>query len=272
MTTPKAQTGPSDRAKSSCGKPISIDAIFPSSSIEVSALADTGQTTATENAPLDPTQPMSPKAETRAMADPAPQTLSRNPWQVETDRSKLIPIAGLSAVGVLVCVGLLYAFLPGRSDDTPVAQTTPTEPQAQSSVTTVSDIQNTAAPISEATARQTEPVAVAQDAAPAERVGPTSFADTMMDKMTANTLAVLRQGAQTDAAATAAPAAPVTAVQRTALYELLMTAVAQGQSQDYIDQLVNGAHARQEITVPESLIGPDGRVDTATLLAVFVGN
>ncbi|NSY39429.1 hypothetical protein [Leisingera sp. ANG59] len=94
--------------------------------------------------------------------------------------------------------------------------------------------------------------------------------DALVARITEGTLAALRsKQAQPAAAVQAAPAAPA---EGSALYKMVLTAAAQGQSAAYIDQLVNGAYERQEITVPASLIGADGRVDTATLLALFVGN
>ncbi|KIC36700.1 hypothetical protein [Leisingera sp. ANG-M7] len=94
--------------------------------------------------------------------------------------------------------------------------------------------------------------------------------DALVARITEGTLAALRsKQAQPAAAVQDAQAAPV---EGSALYKMVLTAAAQGQSAAYIDQLVNGAYERQEITVPASLIGADGRVDTATLLALFVGN
>lgn len=95
--------------------------------------------------------------------------------------------------------------------------------------------------------------------------------DALVARITTGTLAALRSK-QADTAK-AVPAAAATApAEGTALFKMVMTAAAQGQSEAYIDQMVNGAYARQEITVPASLIRADGRVDTATLLALFVGN
>lgn len=94
--------------------------------------------------------------------------------------------------------------------------------------------------------------------------------DAMVARITAGTLAALRsKQANPESLTQAAAAAPA---EGTALYKMVLTAAAQGQSGAYIDQLVNGAYERKEITVPASLIGADGRVDTATLLVLFLGS
>ncbi|MBY6058137.1 hypothetical protein [Leisingera daeponensis] len=94
--------------------------------------------------------------------------------------------------------------------------------------------------------------------------------DALVARITQGTLAALRskQGSQP---APMAPDQSAAAAEGSALYNMVLTAAAQGQSEAYIDQLVNGAYERQDITVPASLIGADGRVDTATLLALFIG-
>ncbi|WP_323777810.1 hypothetical protein [Leisingera sp.] len=94
--------------------------------------------------------------------------------------------------------------------------------------------------------------------------------DAMVARITAGTLAALRSKRVNPESRTQAAAAVPAA--GTALYKLVLTAAVQGQSGAYIDQLVNAAYERKEITVPASLIGADGRVDTATLLVLFVGN
>lgn len=113
------------------------------------------------------------------------------------------------------------------------------------------------------------PAGAASAAGLAEGAG--SGEDALVARITAGTLAALRskQAEPGPATPAAAPAAPA---EGTALFKMVMTAAAQGQSEAYIDQMVNGAYARREITVPASLIDASGRVDTATLLALFVGN
>lgn len=55
----------------------------------------------------------------------------------------------------------------------------------------------------------------------------------------------------------------------TALETMVITALRQGQSDDYIDALVNHAARNGTVEVPGSLVTPDGRVDTTTLLTVL---
>lgn len=90
-----------------------------------------------------------------------------------------------------------------------------------------------------------------------------------MARITAGTLEALRS--KPGSAAQAQPTVATPAEDGSALYQMVRAAAAQGQSAAYIDQLVNGAYQRQEISVPASLISADGRVDTATLLTLFIG-
>ncbi|WP_244270223.1 hypothetical protein [Leisingera aquaemixtae] len=113
------------------------------------------------------------------------------------------------------------------------------------------------------------PAGAASAAGLAEGAG--SGEDALVARITAGTLAALRSKQSEPGPATPA-AAPAALAEGTALFKMVMTAAAQGQSEAYIDQMVNGAYARREITVPASLIDAGGRVDTATLLALFVGN
>lgn len=62
--------------------------------------------------------------------------------------------------------------------------------------------------------------------------------------------------------------APETAA-ATGLERLVINALAQGQSDAYIDALVNDAAAKGKVEVPQSLVTSDGRVDTSSLLAVL---
>ncbi|AUQ64937.1 hypothetical protein [Phaeobacter inhibens] len=104
-----------------------------------------------------------------------------------------------------------------------------------------------------------------------ETAAPLSAEDAMVAQMTAGTLAALRRGsAATPSGEAVQPATPASQA-HTALYSLVLRAVGQGQSPAYIDQMVNDAYRSEAITVPGALIGADGRVDTATILALFVG-
>ncbi|HKK87015.1 MAG TPA: LysM domain-containing protein [Roseovarius sp.] len=55
----------------------------------------------------------------------------------------------------------------------------------------------------------------------------------------------------------------------TRLETMILSALKQGQSEDYIGALVNDAADKGKVDVPESLITSDGRVDTSALLATL---
>ncbi|QIE46632.1 LysM peptidoglycan-binding domain-containing protein [Pseudohalocynthiibacter aestuariivivens] len=55
------------------------------------------------------------------------------------------------------------------------------------------------------------------------------------------------------------------------LETMIVKALQQGQSQAYIDALVNDAAQRGKVEVPGELVTEDGRVDTGTLLSVLSG-
>jgi len=85
-------------------------------------------------------------------------------------------------------------------------------------------------------------------------------ADPLRD-MTASALS----GIRTVTGDTTAPATP-----RTALQVLVVQALQEGQSDAYIDALLNDAAAAGRISVPQVLVTADGRVDTAVLLSSLV--
>jgi len=68
-----------------------------------------------------------------------------------------------------------------------------------------------------------------------------------------------------------APDAAARMAENNRLYRMVAEAISQGQSEDYIDRMVNLAHQRGEITVPPALIKADGTVDTQTVVALFAG-
>lgn len=81
-----------------------------------------------------------------------------------------------------------------------------------------------------------------------------------------------------DATKTQARVAPALAVSPQAalkpssdvkLETMILGALKQGQSEDYIDALVNDAADTGKVAVPDSLITADGRVDTSALLATL---
>lgn len=90
----------------------------------------------------------------------------------------------------------------------------------------------------------------------------TSEAPQMRD-MTANALANIGR---------VRPSASQPQPQPEKLQALIAQALKQGQSDSYIDALLNEAASRGEVTVPKALVTPEGRVDTATLLANIVAS
>lgn len=53
------------------------------------------------------------------------------------------------------------------------------------------------------------------------------------------------------------------------LYAMVLTALQQGQSPQYIDQLINEAHRANKVAVPTLLLTASGEVDTTALLTLF---
>ncbi|WP_417474315.1 hypothetical protein [Leisingera sp.] len=94
--------------------------------------------------------------------------------------------------------------------------------------------------------------------------------DALVARMTAGTLAALRSS-PSQPGPTLSASTPG-ADEGSALFRMVRTAAAQGQSEAYIHQLVNAAYQQKKVAVPASLIRADGEVDTATILALFVGN
>ncbi|MEW2912697.1 hypothetical protein [Leisingera sp. JC11] len=182
-------------------------------------------------------------AEVKPQAAPKPQQFA----PVPAENGSALPKLGLAAAGLAVAAAMLLYFQFGGSapaEDAQVAALQADRPAAE-------------VPAGAAAAAGLEGAAAGGE-------------DALVARITEGTLAALRSKQGTQPSAAPAPAA-VTA-EGSALYKMVLTAAAQGQSAAYIDQLVNGAYERQEISVPASLIGADGRVDTATLLALFVGN
>lgn len=98
----------------------------------------------------------------------------------------------------------------------------------------------------------------------------------LVAQITAGTLAALRTGSAklptqaSDLVQQAIVKAPTTG-QPNALYAMVLHAVQQGQSVQYIDQLVNEAYRAEEIAVPSVLLTAAGKVDTKALLTLFIG-
>ncbi|MFV1591890.1 hypothetical protein VWZ88_04885 [Phaeobacter sp. JH20_36] len=179
-----------------------------------------------------------------------------------TGMSPIAKLGAAAAVLALFAVGL--AVLQFGSDD--VTEPAAAKPRVAQLLTpqALAGLDPTATSAERAAAEELLTAAV-------ETAAPLSAEDALVAQMTAGTLAALRRGSQTATAAQPAAPAPAASQAHTALYSMVLRAVGQGQSPAYIDQMVNDAYRSQSITVPAALIGADGRVDTATILALFVG-
>lgn len=97
----------------------------------------------------------------------------------------------------------------------------------------------------------------------------------LVAQITAGTLAALRKNAESaKAQATLASAEPTTtggSTSKNALYNMVLQAIEQGQSVQYIDRMVNEAHQNKSVTVPALLLTDNNRVDTQALLTLFTG-
>jgi hypothetical protein len=154
-----------------------------------------------------------------------------------------VKLAGL-AVGLIAVVGVLFLMLPSQT----------AEPETVANAISTPIIEDVV------------PVMAA-----AAAVAPTvvSAESDFVSQITSGTLAALRGKPETKTVAAPAVSSEAPAA-ASALYSMVLNAVIQGQSEGYIDQMLNEAHVAQTINVPTALIGADGRVDTATILAAFV--
>lgn len=116
--------------------------------------------------------------------------------------------------------------------------------------------------------------------APVSARSPGGAGADIVAQMTAGTLAVLRNAPKSTPTATPASAAPEggqtgaslsTSAANNGLYAMVLTALQQGQSRQYIDQMVNEAHRAQVVEVPAVLLTASGEVNTGALLTLFGG-
>lgn len=166
----------------------------------------------------------------------------------------------MAAVGALI-VGLgVVALQMGGSSD-PEGQVTVAQPPVSSPID-----------ISTAATNPVEPVTFTNVTTEAAATGAEelSHSEQMIAKMTAGTIATLRGQGNSAAAVPTTEQSAAEAAAASALYSMVVTAVSQGQSEAYIDQLVNDAYAKGEIAVPLGLVGASGRVDTKAILSLFI--
>lgn len=173
-------------------------------------------------------------------------------------------LAAAALAGLLILGATTFALLPETEVPVEVSQTAAGTATSGPSDNLARLMQVAAVNPSPASAE----VAPAADT-PALAAAATGAGDDIMSKMTASTLAALRSPAPTAAAQTDT-GGRVSQAGGGALYQLVMTAHAQGQSPAYIDQMLNAAYQRGQISVPEGLVRADGRVDTTTILSLFI--
>lgn len=196
----------------------------------------------------------------------------------------------LAAGGFLALTGVLVALQPSREAAPVIAADVTRAAVDLTPPTQRDDLAQAAAPAPVAlsvaaaapapAARQPAPTPRTQTAAPAiatdnsdvqamtasvlAQLGVTAAAPAQpMDAATAGILANIR-------AVTGQPGAAPAAQPANGLQALVAQALREGQSDAYIDALVNEAAGRGAITVPKALVTNDGRVDTATILASIV--
>ncbi|MDU8929395.1 LysM peptidoglycan-binding domain-containing protein [Alisedimentitalea sp. MJ-SS2] len=217
----------------------------------------------------------------------------------------MLRILAITGGFLTITAGLLY-FQPGSTPNDPLAramvapQPAPVTPQTATAIipraqvsragTVLDLIGTTPTPISAPVPR---PVARPAVATLVPTAAPATDADSLQS-ITAGVLAELRA---TPAVANAAPpqpatgsgaefrlmttgvlaslnaatgAAPSRAAAPQKLENLIVQALRQGQSDAYIDALLNEAAATGQVKVPSALVTPEGRVDTVTLLATLV--
>ncbi|WP_416367842.1 hypothetical protein [Tritonibacter mobilis] len=173
-------------------------------------------------------------------------------------------LAAAALAGLLILGATTFALLPETEVPVEVSQTAAGTATSGPSDNLARLMQVAAVHPSPASAE----VAPAADT-PAMAGAATGAGDDIMSKMTASTLAALRSPAPTAAAQTDT-GGRASQAGGGALYQLVMTAHAQGQSPAYIDQMLNAAYQRGQISVPEGLVRADGRVDTTTILSLFI--
>lgn len=103
-----------------------------------------------------------------------------------------------------------------------------------------------------------------------------SKADELVANVAANALLALRTRPEpvaepvVEAPEVSSAAAAPDAQALSSLYDLVVTAHAEGHSLAHIDELINAAHQKNEVNIPEQLVLANGRVDSQTILNLFI--
>ncbi len=233
--------------------------------------------------PLGATKPPAPAQPGKAVTDPG---LAEN-GPVVSPAGLNVPRLGLIAMGLARVIALLIALPQAGSGeaerdtaavpDAPAAEppaARPPAPDAAATPTNITHVSASLAPLAHSlrpvprparaavvAPRHTAPEPVQpRNAAPAPGDTPTDY----IAQITSGTLAALRG---TDAGTTgAAEAETLTGT----ITGVVRDALAQGQSKEQIDKLLNEAVQSRSITLPDSLIRPDGSVDTGAILSGLI--
>lgn len=184
----------------------------------------------------------------------------------------------LAGCGFLALTGVLVALQPGRD---PQPRLPDDVTRAVADPITIAAVERPAplAPtlpgaVAAPMVQQAAPVAIGAASAPGFATDNTDL--TAMSAMVLADLGVTPAAPQPMDAATAGILANIRAVTGQAatpasgLQALVVQALREGQTDAYIDALVNEAAGRGAVTVPKALVTNDGRVDTATMLAAIV--
>ncbi len=191
--------------------------------------------------------------DTRLPASPKPSVCDTSP--ADGPPMKLIKLIAAAAVSTLAAITLTFLQFSGPEK----------EPSGQRSASFLSSNPVIAA----ADARTLPTTATAMTSGSAGRDG----AD-LVAQMTAGTLAVLRNGTpknpeKTSQTSGQTPEQTTGMAEASGLYAMVLTALQQGQSPQYIDQLINEAHRANKVAVPTLLLTASGEVDTTALLTLF---
>jgi hypothetical protein len=178
-------------------------------------------------------------------------------WARDPDMRRNRMLAAAAAILLVVSAGLGVTVLGGTQagtesltgEDRQPQQASGTKDEASAEAQTVAMAQAPVAP-------PPEPAIVLKD--PAIR----HFAQVMLDALR-SPVAPMPVPQGPGAAARMAEANP--------LYRMVAEATAEGQSEAYIDRMLELAHQRGQISVPSRLILEDGRLDTRTLIELFRG-
>ncbi len=163
-----------------------------------------------------------------------------------------VQVRAFAAVALIVVVGGLAALAFGGGDEA-VAEQSPAP----------------VAPI--VPAAKAEAVVEQVAVTPAEPEQPAVVADTPeRDAMVDSIIGALRSSA--DSAQVPAPTAAQAQQERSAmnsLFGIVTNALNEGQSEEYVSQLLNDAQSRGQVQIPDALLRADGSIDTATILMLF---